>query len=336
MALFFIGFLLGEKLRPSAIRRHGGPVLAYSVCVSLGTMAIVAAGLWLVGMALPTALVLGGIATATAPAAVMDVIHESRAKGPFTQTLMGIVAVDDAWGLIVFSVTLSIAQAVAGGEALTALSHGAWDLFGAILLGLVLGLPMAYLTGRIQPGEPTLAEALGVVLVCGGVAKWMNVSFLLASMVLGLVVASTAKHHDRPFHAIENIEWPFMILFFILAGAKLDLSVLAGVGVVGAAYVVFRVVGRVFGSYVGGMAVRESLTQRVWMGLSLLPQAGVALGMALVVDERAPELGQVVLPIVVGSTVLFEIGGPIFTRIALSKEEGMARPAKTEAEEHES
>lgn len=320
MALFMLGFLLGEKLRPSAIRRHGAPVLAYSMSIAIGTVIVVTTALWIFGVELPTALVLGGIATATDPAAVVDVIHESNSKGPFTQTILGIVAVDDAWGLIVFSITFSLAQAVAGGGAWDMLAHGAWELFGAILLGVVLGLPMAYLTGRVQPGEPTLAEALGVVLICGGIAKWLNVSFLLASMVLGLTVASTAKHHDRPFHAIENIEWPFLILFFVLAGAKLDLSVLAGVGLVGGGFVIFRVLGRVLGSYVGGRLVNRSKGERLWMGASLLPMAGVALGMALVANERAPKLGETILPIVVGATVLFEIAGPIITRISLGKQ----------------
>ncbi len=322
MALFMIGFLLGEKLRPSVIRHHGGPVLAYSIAVTIGTVLTVVFGLLLLGVALPTALVLGGISAATDPAAVMDVIRESKSRGSFTQTLMGIVAVDDAWGLIAFSVMFSLAQTVTGGDAMTAIAHGSWELFGAVLLGVVLGLPMAYLTGRIQPGEPSLAEALGVVLICGGVAKWMNVSFLLASMVLGLTVASTARHHDRPFHAIEDIEWPFMILFFVLAGAKLDLDVLAGVGIVGGGYVLLRVLGRVLGSSVGGMVVQEGMRERVWMGASLLPQAGVALGMALVANERAPEMGRTILPIVVGATVLFELTGPVLTRMALRRQPG--------------
>lgn len=332
MALFMLGFLLGEKLRPSAIRRHGAPVLAYSICIAVGTVGVVTAGLWVYGTALPTALVLGGIAAATDPAAIVDVIREVKSEGPFTRTILGIVAVDDAWGLIVFSIMFSLAQTVAGGSAMSMLAHGAWELFGAILLGVVLGVPTAYLTGRIRPGEPTLAEALGVVLVCGGVAKWMHVSFLLASMVLGMIVASTAKHHDRPFHAIENIEWPFLILFFVIAGAKLDLSVLAGVGFLCAGFVVLRVVGRLLGGLAGGAMVNEAMGERLWMGASLLPMAGVALGMALVANERAPGLGKTILPIVVGATVLFEVIGPVITRIALNSR-GEAGQASESTEE---
>ena len=123
---------------------------------------------------------------------------------------------------------------------------------------------MAYLTGRNQPGEPTLLEALGLVFLCGGIAIWLEVSFILASMVLGGVVANPARHHNRPFHAIENIEWPFMILFFVLAGASLRIDALYYVGLIGSAYVILRVIGRVLGAWVGGVISRADPTGKHW------------------------------------------------------------------------
>ncbi len=318
MALIMIGFLLGEKFTLPLLREHGKLVLWISVAEVVVTALVVLIGLLLVGLPMDMALLLAGIATATDPAAITDVVHETKADGLFTRTMLGIVAVDDAWGLIVFSLMLTIAQAFSGqGGNIGHLLTGAWELGGALLIGIFLGIPMAYLTGRIRPGEPTLVEALGVVFLCGGIAIWLKVSFLLASMVLGCVVANLARHHIRPFHAIEGIEWPFMILFFVLAGASLQLETLFQIGFVGSAYIIFRIIGRLLGGWTGGAISHADPLMRRWMGMALMPQAGVALGMALVTIERRPDLGEIILPVVIASTVLFELIGPVLTRTGL-------------------
>ena len=318
MALVMVGFLLGGKLTLPSMRRHGRLVLWISIASVVATAAVMLAGLLLIGVRLDIALLLAGIAPATAPAATADVVHEARAHGRFSRTLLGIVAVDDVWGLILFSFILTAAHAFGGqGDNALPLVDGVWKIGGALLLGIGLGIPMAYLTGRIQPGEPTLVEALGVVFLCGGIAIWLDVSFILASMVLGSVVANLARHHTRPFHAIEGIEWPFMILFFVLAGASLRIDALYHVGLIGSAYVILRVIGRFLGAWVGGIITRAGPLFRGWMGLALMPQAGVALGMALVATERCPNVGEIILTVVIAATVVFELIGPVMTRIAL-------------------
>jgi len=318
MALVMVGFLLGGKLTLPSMRRHGRLVLWISIGSVVATAAAMLVGLLLVGVRVDVALLLAGIAPATAPAATADVVHEVRAHGRFSRTLLGIVAVDDAWGLILFSLVLTAAHGCGeqGGNAVS-LVAGAWELGGALVLGIGLGIPMAYLTGRIQPGEPTLVEALGLVFLCGGIAIWLDVSFILASMVLGGVVANLARHHTRPFHAIEGIEWPFMILFFVLAGASLHIDALYHVGLIGSAYIILRVIGRVLGAWVGGVISGATPLVRRWMGMALMPQAGVALGMALVATERCPNVGEIVLTVVIAATVVFELIGPVMTRIAL-------------------
>ena len=318
MALIMIGFLLGEKFTLSSLREHGKLVLWLSVAEVVVTALVVLVGLLLIGLQMGIALLLAGIATATDPAATTDVVHETKADGVFTRTMLGIVAVDDAWGLIVFSLMITAAQAFSGqGGSIAPLLTGAWEIGGALLIGIGLGIPMAYLTGRIKPGEPTLVEALGLVFLCGGIAIWLEVSFLLASMVLGCVVANLARHHIRPFHAIEGIEWPFMILFFVLAGASLHTEMLFQIGLVGSAYIILRIIGRLVGAWTGGAISHADPLMRRWMGMALMPQAGVALGMALVAMQRRPDLGEVILPVVIASTVLFELIGPVLTRTGL-------------------
>lgn len=319
IALVMVGFLLGEKFTIRTVRRYGRHITVLSVSVTIITALIVTSGLLLVGVEPAISLLLGGIATATAPAASLDVIHESAARGPFTDTLEGIVALDDALGLMFFSVAVAVASAFSSGTgSWEALQTGSWELIGAVLVGIGVGFPAAVLTGRIQPGEPTLVEALGIVLLCGGIALWLEVSFILAAVVLGSVVANLARHHKFPFHAIERIEWPFMLLFFVFAGASLNLHALWQVGTVGGVFVSMRVIGRIAGAWIGGVVAHTEGTIRRWMGLAMMPQAGVALGMALIAAERFPEFGTI-LPLVIGTTVLFEVLGPVCTRYALVK-----------------
>ena len=320
MALVMIGFLLGERLTRRTFARVGRPMLIVSVVVVAITIVVVGAGLALLGLPLTMCLLLAGVATSTDPAATVDVVAESESKGPFTETLLAIVAIDDVWGLLAFSLLLA-AVGLAAGEAHAAdiLVAAAWELGGAIGLGAALGIPMAYLTGRIAPGEPTLAEALGVVFLCGGIALWLEVSFLLAAMTLGAVVANRAKHHSRPFHAIEGVEAPFLIMFFILAGASLEVDALLSAGTIGIAFVVFRTISRVAGGWLGGVLGGFGGGRCVWMGVALMPQAGIALGMALLAVERYPELTDQILPVVIASTVVFELLGPIATKAALSR-----------------
>lgn len=318
MALVMIGFLLGEKLTISSLRQHGRFVFWFSVAEVVGTALVVLVGLLLIGVQVDIALLLAAIATATAPAATTDVVHETKADGVFARTLLGIVAVDDAWGLIIFSIILTVTQVLSGqGSGIEPLLTGAWELGGALLLGIGLGIPMAYLTGRIKPGEPTLVEALGIVFLCGGIAIWLEVSFLLASMVLGSVVANLARHHMRPFHAIEGIEWPFMILFFVSAGASLHIEAVYQIGLAGLGYIILRIIGRLLGAWAGGTISHSEPLMRRWMGIALMPQAGVALGMALIVSHRRPDLADMIFPVVIASTVFFEVIGPVLTRSAL-------------------
>jgi Kef-type K+ transport system membrane component KefB len=320
MALVMVGFLLGGKLTLPSLRQYGRLVLWISLAVVIATTVLMLGGLLLIGIPASIALLLAGVAPSTAPAATADVVHELRARGRFSDILLGIVAVDDAWGLIIFSIVLVAVQAVTAPSGFSQLLlAGAWDLGGALLVGTILGVPMAYLTGRIRPGEPTLAEALGMVFLCGGVALWLEVSFLLASMAMGFVVANLAHHHTRPFHAIEGIEWPFMVLFFIFAGASLIPEFLFQAGLAGTAYIILRVLGRIIGAWIGSVSSKADPMLRRWMGLALMPQAGIALGLALMASQQFPQMGETVLPVVIGSTVVFELGGPVLTRRALLK-----------------
>lgn len=320
-ALVMLGFLIGGSLTLEAFREHGKRMVWLSIGIALGALVLVLTGLLALGQGFTIALLLAGVAAATDPAATTAVLMEKgKHRTPFGKCLTGIVAIDDAWGLLIFSICLVIASGVQGGNGASLLWEGLWEIGGALLLGGAIGLPMAFLTGRIRHGEPTLVEALGLVFLCAGLALKLQVSHLLAAIVMGAMVANLARHHNRPFRAIEGIEWPFLILFFILAGASLEMTALVTGGALTLAYIGLRVAGKVAGGWLTGLALGEGGRSGGWTGLALLPQAGVAVAMALTGKQNFPEHGELLLTVALASTVVFELLGPLATRLALTRD----------------
>ena len=180
-------------------------------------------------------------------------------------------------------------------------------------------MPGAFLTGRLKSGQPILVEALSLVFLCGGLALWLDVSYLISSIVMGCVIVNLAKHHKRPFHAIAGIEWVFLTIFFTLAGATLSLESLASIGLIGVVYCLARAFGKFLGGNIGARISGGSKSTQRWIGPALLPQAGVAVGMALAAATKFPEYQQLLLSLIISTTILFEIIGPILTRYSLKR-----------------
>jgi len=329
-ALTFVAFLLGGSLKFSDLRETGRRILTISIAIVLTTVIGVSFGLIALGVEPGLAVVLGGIASATAPAATTDVIRQSEIDNDFTRTLKGVVAVDDAWGLLVFSLCLSYAHSIA--PTATALHDMSVirEIGGALLLGFAIGVPGAALTGRISAGEPIEIEALALVFLTAGLALWLEVSFLIAGMTAGAVIVNFASHHDRAFHEIEHIQWPFMVLFFLLAGASLEIDALKGIGVLGLAYIVLRVLARIVGGWLGALIGRAPAQERAIYGLALLPQAGVAVGMALVAAQELPYHADQIIALTISTTIAFELVGPVLTLWAIRRTITPHQGTKTE------
>ena len=319
IALTMVAFLLGGTLSLATLKIHGRRILLISLSVVGTTILFVATGLTLLGTHVVIALILAAIATATAPAATFDVLQQAKAEGRFSDTLRGIVAVDDAWGLVVFSVILVCADTILGNGTLSGFRTGLYELVGSIALGGMIGLPAAYLTGRIRDGQPMQAEALGIVFLSAGLSQWLDLSFLIVGIVCGMVVVNLAKHHRQAFHEIEHIEWPFMILFFFLAGVSLQIGDASGVLLIVVVFVLLRLIARIVGGWLGALISRTEPEHRIWYGVALLPQAGVAVGMALIAGQKFPEFQTVILSTTLLATVIFEIFGPLATLFALRK-----------------
>lgn len=321
IALVMIAFLLGGDLTIRRLKATGLQVMVVSLAVVLFSVIVVGGGLVLLGLPLAIALPLAAISAATDPAAVREVVRESGHRNGFRQRLLlGIVAIDDAWGIIAFGLIMAVYSGVVLGNGQPALILAVWELVGGVLLGALIGVPAAILSGRLQPGEPTQAEALAVVLSIAGLATLLEVSPLLAAMTAGLVTANLSSHHNRSFREIENIEWPFLVFFFVLSGATIDLSVALGAAMPVIAYMLLRLAGRLVGGVIGGWALKPwRKAPSPMIGLALTPQAGVAMGMALLAAEYYPETGPTLIAVAACSTIVFEVIGPVFTRLVLTR-----------------
>lgn len=319
IALTMVAFLLGGALHRDNLREHGRAIMTISLAIVVGTLAIVSIGLTAIGLPLGLALLLGAIAAATDPAATNDVITQSGVENGFTQTIRGVVAVDDVWGLLIFSLVLVVVGQLQGHQGLEGLGRAAWEVGGAITLGLVIGVPAAMVTGRLRDGEPLQIEALSLVFLSAGLSLWLEVSFLITGMVVGAVIVNLATHHTKEFNEISHIQWPFVVLFFILAGAELDMEVARTLGATGVGFIVLRTFSRIISGWAGARLAHVPPREGPWYGVALLPQAGVAIGMALIAAQRFPDWGAEIIALTIGTTVVFEIFGPIATLIAIKR-----------------
>lgn len=320
LALVMVAFLLGSEFTMDRLRVTGPLILVISLFVIAASGLIVGAGLLMLGFPIVVAVLLASLSVATDPAAVSETVKESGDTRLRAKVLLGIVAIDDAWGIVVFGLCMAVLGWVLSSNGQQALLHALWEFGGAIIIGALIGLIAAWLTGRLRPGEPTQVEAVAVILLLAGLSSLLGVSSLLASMVAGTIVANFSSHHTRSFREIELIEWPFLVFFFVLSGASINLYNLGDAVWLTVLYIILRLAGRLFGGLLAVLFIRAKQKKELPrnIGLALTPQAGIAIGMALLAAEQFPEIRDTILPVVVASTIIFELAGPVFVRRVLN------------------
>lgn len=320
-ALGFIAYAIGGEFKLSYLKKIGKAPLTITLFQGLATAVCVDVGLILCGVDTPLSLLLGAIALATAPAATLMVVRQYKAKGPVTQMLLPVVAMDDALGLMVFSISASVAQGMLGGE-MTVRSMVVAplvEILGSLGVGAVLGLILAYCARFFASRGNKLALSIALVLAGVGLCDLWNLSSLLVCMMIGAVMVNLSQQHEVLMEQCDRFTPPLFLLFFVLSGAELDLTVLPAVGVVGVLYLLLRCIGKWGGTMLGALCVHADDHVRKYLGLTLLPQAGVAIGMAQLVSARFPTLGSQVNTIVLAGVLVFELVGPIITKMALTK-----------------
>lgn len=326
-ALAIIAYIVGSEIDLQSLKKQETTVLATVLGQSLGAMIFIAAGIWALGSAFgfaeeinfAQALILGAIATATAPAASLGIIEEYGARGKMTNTLLGVIAIDDAIGVILFTLVLGIATA--GGFA-TSLLEGLKEIGGSLLLGGISGVLLGHLGKRLKKEELRLVTIMGFILLVFGLSELFNFSMLLSCMILGFVsVLFYPKKHAEWLLPLRHIEELVFIFFFTLAGAHFELQVMLSSALLVFTYVILRTAGKYAGSYIGMSISGAEKEPRRLLGLCLFPQAGVAIGLAIKASDHpgTEDIGTLLLNIILGSTIIFELTAPFFTRFALTK-----------------
>lgn len=320
-ALGFIAYAIGGEFKLSYLKKIGKAPLTITFFQGMTTALCVDVGLIVLGVPVPEALLLGAIALATAPAATLMVVRQYKANGPVTQMLLPVVAMDDALGLMVFSISSSVAAALLGGEMTvqSMLVAPLVEIVGSLALGSALGFVLGYCSRFFASRGNKLALSIALVLAGVGLCDMWGLSSLLVCMMIGAVMVNISQQHEVLMEQCDRFTPPLFLLFFVLSGAQLDLTVLPVVGLTGICYLLLRSIGKWCGTMLGALCVHADKNIRKYLGLTLLPQAGVAIGMSQLVSIKFPALASQINTIVLAGVLVFELVGPIVTKLALTK-----------------
>ncbi len=334
IALGFIAFDIGSEFRMSKLRTMGKSALFIGIFQAVMAALLVDIALIMLGrdvISLPAAITLGAIASATAPAATLMVVRQFKAKGPVTDLLLPIVALDDAAGLIIFAVSMGISQAMLGGvlNLTSVMINPLVEIICSLILGAIMGGILTYLEKLFFSNTNRLSMTISFVLMTIALSSTelyvhgirIGFSSLLVCMTLGTVFCNFSEYSADIMHRSERWSAPLYAVFFVLSGARLELSVFrhSEVMTIGIVYIVVRCLGKYLGALISSSIMRCSDNVKKYLGITLFPQAGVALGMVVSAQSLGPETGSMIRNIVLFSVLIYELAGPLMTRTALMK-----------------
>ena len=333
VALGIIAYLIGGSIHWADLQRLaksiawitafqslGAWFLVTLVLASLGSLIIPGETFWQTYF--PMAFIIGAVSCATAPAATMAIIRESRAKGPFTTTLLAVVGLDDAIAVIAFAIASGISRPLVNG----AESISFYQMLGipflhiapSVAIGIAFAIALMYMIRLARTRELVLVVVFGMIMLCTGVSTYLGLSLILANMITGFIIANKVKRKEM-FLVIEEIENVIYVIFFVLAGLHFDLSVMKLAGILALLIVITRCLGKYTGVRVGAGISHAPDNVKKYLGLALLPKAGVTVGLVLLASIEFPTFGVVMLNAVLASTIINELIAPPLSRYAIFK-----------------
>ena len=336
VALGFIAFAIGNEFRVQELKTIGKQATVIGILQAVVTTVIVDATLIAVSLAMPEvlspsmAIILGAIATATAPAATLMVVRQYKAKGKLTDLLLPIVALDDAVGLVIFSVSFGVARAMDSGSfsIVSMLVNPLLEVVLSLALGFVMGVLFTYCEKIFHSGSKRMSLSITFVLLTVALSKFhvslgevsIGFSSLLVCMMLGTVFCNMCDFSENLMDRLDRWTAPLFILFFVISGAELELSIFKDITIVaiGLIYIVSRCIGKYYGAGISSRIAKCDNNIVKYLGITLFPQAGVALGMAMKAKELG-DVGLIVANITLFAVLVYEIVGPALTKISLLK-----------------
>jgi Kef-type K+ transport system membrane component KefB len=337
VALGLILFSVGTVFELGRFRRVGRQVLLLTLIESALAALIVSAGMLALGQPWRTALLLGAIAMATAPASTLMVVRETDSAGPLTENLLAIIAINNIYCIVAFSLVAAAIDLASGLDGASGLLDALyvslypllWQILGSAALGLLVGMLLAVWSSKVTETGETLILLGGAILLCVGLSRVLDLSPLVASMAVGATMVNFTPHAGPLFETLSRTDPPFYAIFFVLAGADLDLGLVGTLGLAGAVYLFGRAGGKLLGARVGAHWLGLEPAVRRYLGLALMAQAGLAVGLVITTQRRFTDLAPAVTAIVLASVVVYEIVGPISARYAL------VRAGETRLHRHE-
>ena len=319
LALGILAISVGTELQRDMIKRLGRDLTILSVANTLLSFALTTAFTYFLGLPITYALVLGALSMTVSPSGVVSMVKETRARGEMTQTLLGLVAFDNLITIIVFGIVVAFVTSVGNTDAnnLTLILSVFLDIIFAGLIGLGVGLFVAFFIRQMLPNDRLLVIIGAAILFNSGIATVLTLSPILINIVAGATITNLTNRRGLVSEVISRMELPIFVVFLTLAGAHLDIAIFARVGLIGMAYIGGRLIGKVLGAFAASHVTSLSQKSRQNIGLSLLPQAGIAIGLATIAEQSVPGAKGVLTGVVLTGVVFFEIVGPLILARAL-------------------
>ncbi len=330
MALGFIAFTIGLGFKFRYFKEVGIAPIIIAICEALGAMVLIIVVLLLLGFDPALAILLGAIASATAPAQTIMVINQYKAKGPVTSMLLTVVALDDAVALIAFGFAATVVRVMVNHTAFSVMSvlQPFYEVFASFALGAALSFVMLLLLRWFKKQRNRICVMIAMVLGATWLADLISASPLLTCMALGTGLANIFSEVDSLAELSEMFTPPVYVLFFLMSGAGFNVKALLSVGVIGLLYIVIRVAGKWGGAWLGGKLTKSGPAISKYLGPALMPQAGVAIGLITVAGKLVPEYASAIQTIILCSTFVYSILGPSVARTALIRAREIEMPEK--------
>ncbi len=342
IALGLIALTIGGEFYWVKLKRSGAAIAIITLVQIVTSFGLAAGGLVVAGMAVPVALILGAIATATEPAATIAIVQSLRARGPFVDHLYGIVALDDAGAVISFGVVFAVVSGLlgVGGEASrgagAAIVAAVGEVGFSVLLGAVTGFLIHLIVRRLRSTGEIVLITLGSLFIATALCEVLHLSELLANMAAGAVIINLSPRNHRIFEALRPLTPPIYALFFVIAGTQLQIAALLGGEALlfGSVYLVGRAIGKYSGIFLGASMVHSERRIRDWLGLCMFPQAGVAIGLVLVIEAspiasalgpQGPQIVDTMINVILFSVFVNALIGPPLSKLAVIRGTGVNR-----------
>ena len=322
VSLGFIAFSIGDEFKLSTLKQIGSQAMIITLFEALGAIVLVDCITVALGFPPAMCITLGALAASTAPAATLMVVRQYKADGPLTRMLLPVVAADDAIGLIAYSISINVAIALAQHESLNIVNTFLIPLVQiavALLSGALIGFAAALSHRFFRSHTNRMSIAIAGVFACTALADQFGLSSLLMCMAMGAVYVNLRDDAERVLGCVDDWTYPLFMLFFVISGASLDLGSLPKVGLLGLVYIVTRFGGKWVGSYLGSTLTHQPDVIRQNIGFALMPQAGVAIGMATLAAAQLPGYGTQVQTVILAGTLVYELIGPLSAKFALSR-----------------